>query len=148
MNKIKSVIIIILCLGFSSCSDDFLDVTPSNSGDASTSIQTLADAKVMLTGIMSRMTSSNYYGRNFILYAEAKGGDLTTISMGRGLDGLYSFNHSATTGSNSGFWNSIYNNILQANNLIFNIEKLQADGVEANFDDVKGQALTASLNVF
>lgn len=143
MNKIKSVIIIILCLGFSSCSDDFLDVTPSNSGDASTSIQTLADAKVMLTGIMSRMTSSNYYGRNFILYAEAKGGDLTTISMGRGLDGLYSFNHSATTGSNSGFWNSIYNNILQANNLIFNIEKLQADGVEANFDDVKGQALTA-----
>lgn len=143
MNKIKSVIIIILFLGLSSCDDDFLDVTPSNSGDASTSIQTLADAKVMLTGIMSNMTSSNYYGRNFILYGDAKGGDLTTFSMGRGLDGLYSFNHSPTTGSYSGFWNSIYNSILQTNNLIVNIEKLQAAGVEANFDDVKGQALTA-----
>ncbi|MCL8006591.1 RagB/SusD family nutrient uptake outer membrane protein [Gelidibacter japonicus] len=143
MNKIKSVIIIILILGLSSCDDDFLDVTPSNSGDASTSIQTLADAKVMLTGIMSRMTSSNYYGRNFILYGDAKGGDLTTFSMGRGLDGLYSFNHSPTSGSYSGFWNSIYNSILQTNNLIVNIEKLQAAGVEANFDDVKGQALTA-----
>lgn len=143
MNKIKSVIIIILLLGFSSCSDDFLDVAPSNSGDASTSIQTLADAKVMLTGIMSRMTSSNYYGRNFILYADARGGDLTTFSMGRGLDGLYSFNHSPTSGSFSGFWNSIYNSILQANNLIVNIERLQAAGAEGNFDDVKGQALTA-----
>lgn len=143
MNKIKSVIIIILFLGLSSCDDDFLDVAPSNSGDASTSIQTLADAKVMLTGIMSGMTSSNYYGRNFMLYADAKGGDLTTISMGRGLDGLYSFNHSATTGSYSGFWNTIYYNILQANNLIMNIEKLEEAGAEANFDDVKGQALTA-----
>lgn len=143
MNKIKSVIIIILFLGFSSCDDDFLDVAPSNSGDASTSIQTLADAKVMLTGIMSGMTSSNYYGRNFMLYADAKGGDLTTISMGRGLDGLYSFNHSPTSGSYSGFWNSIYYGILQTNNLILNIEKLEEAGAEANFDDVKGQALTA-----
>ena len=124
MNKIKSVILITLFLGLYSCGDDFLDVTPSNSGDASTSIQTLADAKVMLTGIMSTMTSSNYYGRNFIIYADAKGGDLTTMSMGRGLDGLYSFNHSPTSGSNSGFWNSIYGSILQANNLIVNIEKL------------------------
>lgn len=143
MNTIKSITIIFLFLGLSSCDDDFLDVTPSNSGDSQTSIQTLADAKVMLTGIMSNMTSSSYYGRNFIVYAEVKGGDLTTMSMGRGLDGLYSFNHSPTTGSNSGFWNSIYGSILQANNLIVNIEKLEAAGVDANFDDVKGQALTA-----
>ncbi|MEO8774520.1 MAG: RagB/SusD family nutrient uptake outer membrane protein [Gelidibacter sp.] len=142
MNTIKSVIIIFIFIGLSSCSDDFLDVTPSNSGDASTSIETLADAKVMLTGIMSKLTSSNYYGRNFLLYAEAKGGDLTTMSMGRGQDGLYSFNHSQTTGSYSGFWNSIYSSILQANNLIVNIEKLEAAGAEANFDDIKGQALT------
>lgn len=143
MNTIKSIITIVLFLGLISCDKDFLDVTPSNSGDASTSIETLADAEVMMTGLMSNMTSSNYYGRNFILYAEAKGGDLTTASMGRGLDGLYSFNHSPTTGSQSGFWNSIYNSILQANNLIENIEKLEAEGVEGDFSNVKGQALTA-----
>src|SRR5699024_5603734 len=118
MNKIKSLIAIVLLLGFISCDKDFLDVTPSNSGDASTSIETLADAEVMMTGIMEGMTSISYYGRNFIIYAEAKGGELTTYSMGRGLDGLYSFNHSPTTGSNSGFWNSIYNSILQTNNLL------------------------------
>lgn len=143
MNKIKSILIVILLLGISSCDDDFLDVTPSNSGDASTSIETFADAQVMLTGIMSGMTSSSYYGRNFLLYADAKGGDLTTFSMGRGLDGLYSFNHSPTSGSYSSFWNSIYTSILQANNLIVNIERLQESGVEENFDDIKGQALTA-----
>lgn len=142
MNNIKSVILIILFLGLVSCDDDFLDVTPSNSGDASTSIETLADAEVMLTGLMSRLTSSSYYGRNFLLYGDAKGGDLTTFSMGRGLDGLYSFNHSPTSGSYAGFWNSIYTSILQANNLIVNIERLEAAGAEANFDDIKGQALT------
>lgn len=143
MNKIKSIIIVILFLGLYSCSSDYLDVTPGNSGDASTSIETFADAEVMLTGIMSSMTSSSYYGRNFILYADAKSGDLTTMSMGRGLDGLYSFNHSPTTGSYSGFWNGIYYSILQANNLIVNIESLEEEGVEGNFDDLKGQALTA-----
>lgn len=143
MNKIKSLIAIVLLLGFISCDKDFLDVTPSNSGDASTSIETLADAEVMMTGIMEGMTSISYYGRNFIIYAEAKGGELTTYSMGRGLDGLYSFNHSPTTGSNSGFWNSIYNSILQTNNLLVNIEELESEGSEEDFDNLKGQALTA-----
>lgn len=143
MNKIKSLIAVVLLLGFISCDKDFLDVTPSNSGDASTSIETLADAEVMMTGIMEGMTSISYYGRNFIIYAEAKGGELTTYSMGRGLDGLYSFNHSPTTGSNSGFWNSIYNSILQTNNLLVNIEELESEGSEEDFDNLKGQALTA-----
>ncbi len=132
-----------LLIGFSACNKDFLDVPPSNQGNAATSIQTLADAKVMMTGLMRNMTSSSYYGRNFILYGDAKGGDLAVYSMGRGLDALYSFNHSPSSGSYSGFWNSIYNSILQANNLIMNIEKLKADGAEGNFDNVLGQALTA-----
>ncbi len=143
MNKIKSIILVALILGLFSCNSDYLDVTPGNSGDASTSIETFDDASVMLTGIMSSMTSSNYYGRNFILYADAKSGDLTTMSMGRGLDGLYSFNHSPTTGSYSGFWSGIYYSILQANNLVLNIERLEAEGIEGDFDDIKGQALTA-----
>lgn len=143
MNTIKSIILVVLFLGASSCSSDYLDVTPGDSGDATTSIETFDDASVMLTGIMSSMTSSSYYGRDFILYADAKSGDLTTMSMGRGSDGLYSFNHSPTTGSYSGFWSDIYYNILQTNNLVLNIEKLVGEEVEGDFDDIKGQALTA-----
>lgn len=142
MKKINIILVGILLIGFSSCKKDFLDVPPTNQGDAATSIQTLADAKVMMSGLMRNMSSINYYGRNFILYGDAKGGDLAVYSMGRGLDALYSFNHSPTSGSYSGFWDQIYNGILQANNLIMNIEKLKADGAQDNFDNVLGQALT------
>ena len=143
MKTIKIYIVAVLMLGLTACGEDFLDVKPSNSGDASSSIQTPADARVIMNGLLSKMRSSAYYGRNFIMYAEAKGGDLTIFSQGRGLDGLYSFNHSVTTGSYSGFWDHIYHCILQANSIISSIEQLEADGSGANFDDIKGQALTA-----
>lgn len=143
MKTFKIYIFAVLMLGLTACGEDFLDVKPSNSGDASSSIQTPADARVIMNGLLSKMRSSAYYGRNFIMYAEAKGGDLTIFSQGRGLDGLYSFNHSVTTGSYSGFWDHIYHCILQANSIISSIEQLEADGSGANFDDIKGQALTA-----
>lgn len=148
MKKINLFLAAILLLGFTACKKDFLDVPPSDSGDASTAIQTVEDAQVMMTGLMREMSSSSYYGRNFILYGDAKGGDLAVYSQGRGLDGLYSFSHSATTGSYSSFWNQIYHCILQANNLIVNIDKLQAAGAQGNFDNVKGQALTARAMMY
>src|SRR5690606_20325230 len=119
------------------------DVEPSNSGDSETSISTPADAEVMINGLMSKMTDFDYYGRNFIMYGDAKGGDLTIYSAGRGLDGLYTFNHSASSGSYSGFWIQIYHCILQANSLLASIERLEAEGTEHDFSDYKGQALTA-----
>lgn len=143
MKSIKIFVAVLLLIGFSACDEEFLDVKPSNSGDSETSIQTPADAGVIINGLMSKMRSSAYYGRNFLMYANAKGGDLTIFSQGRGLDGLYTFNHSATTGSYSGYWNQIYHCILQANSILESIEKLQAEGNTDDFDDYKGQALTA-----
>ncbi len=145
MKKINLFILIagISLLGLSSCDKDFLDVQPTNSGDASTAVKTQSDAEVMITGIMRSMTGLSYYGRNFIVYAEAKGGEVTTRTLGRGLSSYYDFNHSASGNSESGFWNDMYNRILQANNLIKNIKDLQAGGTEENFDNVLGQALTA-----
>ncbi|MDD3273642.1 MAG: RagB/SusD family nutrient uptake outer membrane protein, partial [Bacteroidales bacterium] len=97
-----------------------------------------------ISGLMSKMASSDYYGRNFIMYGDAKGGDFAIRSQGRGLDALYTFNHSATSNSYSGYWNQIYHNILQANNIILNIDKLEADGKGSNaLSSYKGQALTA-----
>ena len=143
MKTIKIIITSLLLITLSACGEDFLDVKPSNSGDSETSIQTPADAKVIMNGLMDRMRSSAYYGRNFLMYANAKGGDLTIYSQGRGLDGLYTFNHSVTTGSYSGYWNHIYHCILQANSLLESIEKIQDEGSTENFDNYKGQALTA-----
>ena len=101
-----------------------LDVRPTNQVDAITSIKTPADAQIMINGIMRSMSSSDYYGRNFILYGDAKGGDMTIPSQGRGNDALYTFNHSASSGSYSGFWSQIYFSLLQVNKLLQNIGQL------------------------
>lgn len=132
----------LLALGLSSCKD-FLDVEPTNLGDVETSIQTPGDAKVMVNGLMTAMTDVNYYGRNFMMYGDAKGGDLAVYSMGRGLDALYTFNHTVTTNSYSGVWLQIYNGIHQANNIIESIERIEATAPNSSFDTYKGQALTA-----
>lgn len=136
------ITIITAALAFSSCSG-FLDVEPTNSGDSKTSVKTAGDAQVVINGLMRSMTSSNYYGRNFIMYGDAKGGDLTIASQGRGLDPLYTFNHTATSNSYAAFWSHLYDGILQVNNLLENIEALEAEGNSEDFDAIKGQALTA-----
>jgi len=139
-NKLIIYITSILALGLFSC-EKTLDVQPTNQVDASTSIKTPADAQIMINGIMRSMSSSDYYGRNFMLYGDAKGGDMTIPSQGRGNDALYTFNHSASSGSYSGFWSQIYFSLLQVNNLLQNIGQLETGGA-TGYGSYKGQALT------
>lgn len=140
--KSKSLYILgIASLSLFSCKD-FLDVTPTNSTESSVTIQTVADAKVMTNGLIRILGNSNYYGRNFMLYGDAKGGDLTIISQGRGLDALYVYNHSAANNSFSGFWSTGYNALLQANNIIKSINALEGTSNYETFNPYKGQALT------
>ncbi len=104
--------------------NNFLDVPPSNQADATTAINNDKDAQVFMNGILRKMASSNYYGRNFILYGDAKGGDLAITSQGRGYDGLYSFNHAPNSGSYEGYWSQMYHCIAQVNTLITAIDKI------------------------
>ncbi len=143
MKKITIILSVLGLMLITSC-EDFLDVRPSSSAASENSITNAADAKVAVNGIMRKMTSSLYYGRNFVIYGDAKGGDFAVRSQGRGLDYYYSFNHSATSNSGSGFWEQIYNCILQTNNLIMNIAKLESEGKgTAALSDYKAQAMTA-----
>jgi tetratricopeptide (TPR) repeat protein len=125
----------------------FLDIHPSNSSEASSSISSVADAKVAINGIMTTMCSTSYYGRNFMLYGDIKGGDLTICSAGRGLDALYSFNQSAQSNSFGSFWSTGYDCIMQINNLIENIERLQGEGADG-FSYYLGEALTLRALVY
>ncbi len=134
MKKILSIACIIAAaVTFSSCKD-FLDVKPSNQGDSSTSISSASDAEVMINGLMSKMSSSSYYGRDFLLYGDAKGGDVTIFTAGFGGNDLYYFSHSQTGSARSGYWSQIYNCILQANNIITNIYALQEAGSTEDFE--------------
>lgn len=147
MRKLYISISILCWVLLSSSCSDFLDMQPSNSSNAEDAIATTSDAQVMINGIMRSMTSSSYYGRNFFMYGDAKGGDFTVYQQGRGLDALYTFNHSATSGSFSGFWTTGYNCILQINNLLENIEKIKSAD-DDSFDKYEGEALTLRAMVY
>jgi hypothetical protein len=139
-NTLRILITVILAFGLFSCKK-LLDEEPTNQVNANESIKTPADAQIMINGIIRSMSSADYYGRNFMLYADAKGGDMTIPSQGRGNDALYTFNHSATSGSYSGYWSQIYFTLLQVNNLLENIARLEAGGA-TGYNSYKGQALT------
>jgi len=141
MKKINIILAFVCILAFTSCSE-FLNVEPSNQADSSTSIQSAADAEVMINGLMRKLTSSSYLGRDFLLYGDAKGGDLTIFTAGFGGNDLYYFSHSQTSNARSGFWSVGYNCLLQANNIIANINALKAAGTTEDLDDFLGQALT------
>ncbi len=143
MRKFKIIFAIIGIALLCSC-EDFLDVKPSNSSDSSTSILNESDAAVAMNSIMRSMTSSVHYGRDFMLYADSKGGDFTIRTAGRGLDAFYLFNHSQRRASFGAFWSHLYSCILQANTLLEGIEKIEADGKgSALLSEYKGRALTA-----
>jgi len=146
MKRIYITLSLIFTLALSSCSG-FLDMSPSNSKEASTSIASPSDAKVMINGLMRAMTSSSYYGRNFFLYGDAKGGDFTIVSQGRGYDDLYTFDHSPSSGSYSGFWETGYSCIEQINTILEDIDKLTTDG-NTDYDKYKGQALTLRALIY
>lgn len=141
MKRFNIILALFCIVALSSC-DEFLDKQPTNAGDSASAIQTVFDAEVMINGINDKMLSSSYLGRNMIMYGDCKGGDLTILTAGRGLDYMYSFNHTFNSYSMSGFWTTGYNIILQLNNLITNIDRLEEEGTTEDFDDVKGQALT------
>lgn len=141
MKKIAIYSFLMAGLMLTSCKD-FLDVTPSNSTESSVTITTTADAKVMTNGMLRSMIGSSFYGRNYMIYGDAKGGDATIASQGRGLDALYVFNQSEANNNFSSYWSEAYNSILQANNIIRSINNLAAASGNATFQDYKGQALT------
>lgn len=143
---ILPLFLIIIESAFSSC-NGFLDMEPTNSKEASTSINSASDAKNAMNGVLREMTSYSYYGRNFFLYGDAKGGDLTIYANGRGSDDLYTFNHTPTSGSYEGFWSTGYNCILQLNNILENIDRLKKSGMK-DLDQLEGEAYTLRALVY
>ncbi|QIH35291.1 RagB/SusD family nutrient uptake outer membrane protein [Sphingobacterium sp. DR205] len=135
-----SIIAAALVTSFSSCKD-FLDVEPGNSIDAGTALNGANDARNRINGLSRLIASSSYYGRNFELYGEVKGGDLTVYSQGRGLDQLYSFNQDAETNNFSGFWSQIYYCIAQTNDVLEKIDQVAMDS-KAQYANAQGQLLT------
>ncbi len=133
-----------LMLTLTSC-DGFLNVKPSTSKESGKSMSTVSDAQVALNGTYRRLTSSNYYGRRMLTYGDMKGGDFGVPTLGISDDALYTFAHEKDRNNYYSFWATLYDVILQANNILTNIANgnvITSSTAEATtLNDIKGQAL-------
>ena len=142
---ISKLLISILIVGTFSC-EGFLDVLPSDSATASTSIVNPNDAQVAINGAYRRMTSSSFYGRDIVLYGELRGADFGITTLAVAGDALYYFTSTPSSGSYSGFWTQGYDIILQTNNILEAIESGNMNIIttsdQAKVNSIAGQALT------
>lgn len=71
---------ILYAFTFTSC-DDFLDMQPTNSGNAEGAVGTVADAQVVINGVMSADDLIVLLRQKPFMYGDAKGGDLTIFKL-------------------------------------------------------------------
>lgn len=122
-----------------SCSEDTLDPTLAQNKDAASSITSVEDLSGIANGMYDRMSKTEYYGRDFILYGEVRsdncyangksGRILTPASMAMG----------TTDAHANDTWGRIYQVIANAN-LIISKKDVALKGNEANKNQIVGQA--------
>lgn len=142
MKKLYTILLSVVCLfAFASC-DDFLDIKPTNYQDTEGSISNYADAEVAMNGLVRGLLSSSLYGRNLLVYADAKGGDFSVPSNGNGYDDLYGFSHSQISSSYSGFWSAGYSCMADINGLLKSVAVIEEGGADEDYSNIKGMLLT------
>ena len=145
MSKFYTILAtVVLGIMLPSCAG-FLDQKPSDSTLSIEAITTPADAQVALNGAFRAMSNFSYYGRQFLLYADFKGGDMTPPSLGLGNDALFTFIHNFNMSNFGEYWNIMYYVILQSNNLLAALDedlvKIVSESDQTAVNNIKGQAL-------
>lgn len=124
--------------------EDFLTVEPEQSLSEDQVFSSLDAANAAILGMYDRMQTLNYYGRDMIVIPDLMADNtlITTENSGRYID-YYSYNVVAQTGTIRDLYTRAYQTIKASNNLLANIDALEANGPEqeALRNSLKGEAL-------
>ncbi|MFK2819713.1 RagB/SusD family nutrient uptake outer membrane protein [Flavobacteriaceae sp. LMIT009] len=140
----KIINIFILAVVMFSCSDDFLEVSPSESLPPSEAFKDLTAVGQTVLGMYSGLQEDEYYSFFLIAAPAVKGDDFQTRQTGRRTENLYKFNETAeATNGAQGFWDQAYYILNIANSILENIDNVSAESAEeiALRDQYKGEAL-------
>lgn len=132
MKKI-AIFLIILSAGLSSCSD-FLIEEPVLTQSNELILSDYSGLNNATAGAYSPLQSSNWYGANFILASELRGGNAKNPTNTDFTSGRYTveYNWNFTNSSTSPIWNTAYYVISASNNVINAIPNVEADAQDLN----------------
>lgn len=144
MKKImRSVLFLAAVFTMASCSNDWLDVDPSDSLPTSEAISNYKDATSALNGIYDGLQGNSdavsYYARNMFFYGDVRGDDMQARTQGMRSSSLYEMRY--TEDDAPAIWVTPYNVIRRANNLIEAIEAGKVnDASEVELNNMVAQA--------
>ncbi len=137
--NIYIILIVLIGIGFQSCTEDSLEPTLAQNKDVETSINNVEDLQGVLRGAYNRMTSSSYYGRDFIIYGEVRSDNCyANGNSGRFLTAA-AMDMGETDGYATDTWTQIYRVIASAN-IIIGKEGAELEGDVGEINQVIGQA--------
>lgn len=135
-NRYASTLLIVAFM-ISSCKKDFLNREPYGALPTNESITNVADMRTALNGIYATLRSPNLYGRTIPLFADLLADNvyISTTNSNRYLD-FFQVNYTVNNTNAAGIWQTAYNAILNANNVI----NSSLEGTP-EIDEYRGQAL-------
>ena len=138
---IRNILVGCSFLIVSSCSDDFLDLTPEDAIANEQFLQTLQDFQSAIVGGYSQMSLADWYGRYMLLIPDIMADDIKpNASANRGAAwALYTGGPTTDQNENREFWNEMYEAIRLTNNMI-NADFTPPTAVQAEFNQVLGEA--------
>lgn len=137
-NLIFKISLFVITFTFIQCSTDDLEPTLEQIKDTDTSINKVDDLDGILKGALNRMTQSNYYGRDFIIYDEIRGDHV----FANGSSGRFQTEGSLEyiPSNNRGIWTRAYA-VIGSCNIIINTDLAKLEGKESDGKHIQGQAL-------
>lgn len=133
---IYSAFAVVLFLTATSCSDSDLDPTLAQSKALGTNVKTAEDLNGILLGAYNRMSSSSYYGRDYIIINEVRADN--TFSNGNSNRFINEARMDILPTGSGGVWNQLYR-VIGSANIIINATDITGD--QATIDHYRGQAL-------
>jgi len=130
--------LMVLLMALTSCSGDFLEPTVSTSKDVNTSVNTLEDLEALMVGAYARMSTTVYYRRDYVVFAEVRSNNAYSNGNSGRFVGPSQLSYNATDANISNMWIQMYAVIANAN-IVINAEVENNDSPEVQY--VKGQAL-------
>ena len=126
-----------LIIGLSSCNDNSLEPRLTQSKDLEQNTKTLEDLRTVLNGGYDRMQHPSYYGRDMIIYGEARSDNAFSNANSNRFVTVSQMKMIITDAYPNNTWNKIYEVIGNANIVI---NKQGATGDAAQLSHLKGQA--------
>ncbi len=137
---IFSILIAALLIGgLNSCNEESLDPTLKQEKDINKSLNSAEDMAGVLRGTYNRITSTFYYGRDYIIFAEVMSDNCFANTTSGRFQEPADMDIGPSVGYAEDTWEQIYAVISEAN-IILNKDKEEIEGESSTIDNIYGQA--------